>query len=79
MSSIEIEYQSRMAALTGAERVARSSALLKWSREMIARQITAEKGPLPEERLKWEVALRLYGSDRVARPMIERILADVSH
>ena len=78
MSLIESEYQSRMDALTGRERVARSLALLKWSREMIARQILAEKGAIPEERLKWEVALRLYGGDPAVRGMIESKLADVS-
>ncbi len=53
-------------------------AMLKWSRDMIARQIITELGPVSDERLKWEVALRLYGSDRVTRDMIERRLADVS-
>lgn len=65
--------------MTGKERVSRSLALLQWSREMIARQITTEKGAISEERLKWEVALRLYGGDHVARRMIESKLADVSH
>lgn len=79
MSSIETEYQLRMDALTGRERVARSLALLEWSSEMIARQITKEKGPLSAERLKWEVALRLYESDDAVRRMIESRLTHVSH
>ena len=78
MSQIETEYQSRMDALTGKERVARSLALLQWSREMIARQITAEKGAMSAERLKWEVALRLYGADDEIRQMIENKITDVS-
>lgn len=38
MSPIEREYQSRMDALAGKERVARSLALLAWSRQMLTRR-----------------------------------------
>lgn len=66
-----------MDALSPKERVARSVALFNWAREMIARQILAERGPMSPERLKWEVALRQYGSEPSVRAMIERMLADV--
>lgn len=66
-----------MDALSVKERVARSMTMLKWTRDMIARQVVAESGPMSNERLKWEVALRLYGSDKITREMIERKLADV--
>ncbi len=79
MSLIETEYQARMDAMTGRERVSRSLAMLQWSCEMIARQIIVEKGAIPNERLKWEVALRLYGGDDLLRQMIESKLTDVSH
>jgi hypothetical protein len=78
MTLIEQEYQSRMDALTGKERVARSLALLLWSREMIARRIVAEKGEISDEQLKWEVALQLYRGDPKVCRMIESALADVS-
>ena len=78
MSTIDREYQARMDALSVKERVARSMAMLKWSRDMIARQVITELGPMSDERLKWEVALRLYGSEKATREMIERKLADVS-
>jgi hypothetical protein len=78
MSSIEQDYQSRMDALPGKERIARSLALLAWSRQMIARRIIAERGEISEERLKWEVALRLYGGDPTVCRMIESELANVS-
>ena len=77
MSSVEDEYRSRLDALPGRERVSRSVAQLNLVREMIAREILAESPDLPQERLKWEVALRLYGGDPDARRMIERKLADV--
>jgi hypothetical protein len=78
MSPIEQEYQARMDALSGRERIARSLALLAWSRQMIARRIIAESGEISAERLKWEVALRLYGSDPTVCRMIESELTDVS-
>ncbi len=77
MSRITNEYQSRMAALSGRERVSRAVAQLNWVREMIARQVLSETADLSDERLKWEVALRLYGGDPTTRRMIERKLADV--
>jgi hypothetical protein len=78
MTLIEQAYQSRMADLPGKERIARSLALLKWSREMIARRIVAERGVISEERLKWEVALQLYAGDPTVCRMIESELADIS-
>jgi hypothetical protein len=51
---------------------------LKWSRDLLARQVIAELGEVSETRLKWEVAKRMYGADPVARALIERRLADVS-
>jgi hypothetical protein len=73
--NIEDEYRSRMQALTPLEKVARSMAMLKWTRDAIARQIQAERGPLSNEQLKWEVALRLYGNEPSIRRMIETQLA----
>ncbi len=37
--------------------------MLHWTREALARRVIAELGPLPDDRLKWEVAARLYGAD----------------
>ncbi|MEQ8791931.1 MAG: hypothetical protein RIC55_37080 [Pirellulaceae bacterium] len=77
-STIELHYRSQMEALSPKERVERCAAMLKWTRDMLARQITAERGPMSPERLKWEVARRLYAGDAQAVAMIDRILADVS-
>ncbi len=78
ISSIEQEYQTRMDALLPVERVARSAAMFQWTREMLARQVTAQMGDMSAERLKWEVALRLYGGESAMRSMIEKSLQDVS-
>jgi hypothetical protein len=76
--SVEAMYRERIDRMTIAERVQRAAALLAWSRGFIARQVVAENGTVPVERLKWEVALRQYGADPVARSMIERMLARAS-
>lgn len=68
-----------MDALSPVERMERCAAMLKWSRDMLARRIVEEAGPMSAEQLKWEVAKRMYGADPKARAMIGRKLADVSH
>ncbi len=77
-SSIESQYQEAIAAMTPAQRVARSAAMFAWTRDQIARQIVSEQGELDAESLKWKVALSLYGSEPIVRRFIERRLADVS-
>ena len=78
VSAIESLYQQCIDAMSPAERVARSAAMFQWTREQIARQIKAQHhGPLSKERLKWLVALRLYGNEPVVRKLIENELADV--
>ncbi len=68
-----------MAKLTPKERVARSAAMLKWTRELIARQIQNANGADCDcERLKWLVAQRMYGSDPRMKAMIEGMLESVS-
>jgi len=76
-SLVEQHYQARMQALSPRERMARSMAMLKWTRDLLARQILAESGPMSDERLKWEVARRLYIADAAAVAMIDRILVNV--
>lgn len=67
-----------MDALSPQERIARCAAMLKWTRDLLVRQILAERGEMPEERLKWEVARRMYGADPAARAIIDQRLVDVS-
>jgi len=58
--------------------VARAAAMFAWARGVIGREILSRTGPLPAERLKWETAMRLYGSDATARKLIQRMLEHVS-
>ena len=57
--SVEALYRERIDRMTIAERVERAAELFAWSRGFIARQVVAENGAVPIERLKWEVALRV--------------------
>jgi len=74
-SSIDATYSAAIDRLTTAEKIAQSMAMLDWSRRWISRQIVAEQGPLPDERLRWEVALRLYGSEPATCRLIETAIA----
>ena len=78
ISSVEHEYQKRIDELSSVERMERTYAMLQWTREALARRITVEMGDMPAERLKWEVALRQYGSEPAVRSMIEEMLQHVS-
>ncbi len=77
MSLVEDAYRRDIDAMTPAQKFARMHAMLNWARDLYARQLKEELGDISEERLKWEVALRQYGSDRGARELIERKLRDV--
>lgn len=77
-SLVEQAYYAHMDSLTPCERMARCVAMLHWTRELLGRQVLAELGPIPAQRLKWEVAKRMYGGDPMALALIERKLADVS-
>ncbi|MCG8651792.1 MAG: hypothetical protein MI861_18270 [Pirellulales bacterium] len=77
--TIEREYQTRLDAMSPAERVSRSLTMFTWTCNQLARQIIAEQGQMSGEALKWKVALRLYGDEPVVRRLIKKRLADVSH
>lgn len=77
VSRIEEEYRRRIDAMPMHKRVERAAAMAKWAREVIARQILAERGPLSEKRLKLEVARRVYVSDPRVLQTIDRELAHV--
>jgi hypothetical protein len=68
---IDREYRARIQAMTIVERIQRAEALFIWSRDYVARSILAAKGPMSDDELKYEMALRLYGSDPETRALIE--------
>jgi len=76
-SLVEDAYRAAVDAMTPAQKFARMHAFLHWVRDLYARQLREELGDIPDERLKWEVCLRLYCGDRRARELIEGKLRDV--
>ncbi len=77
-TAIDLEYRRRIAAMTIKEKVARTAAMLAWTRRQIAARIRNEQSELSDEQLKWQVALRLYESEPEVVAMIEKYLANVS-
>ena len=61
-----------------AEKVARSQAMYLWSREVIAKQISAEHPEYNSERLKWEVTARIYADEPETMQLVKRMLDRVS-
>jgi len=74
----EARFREAQDALPVHARVARAAAMFVWARGVIGREILARSGPLPTERLKWETAMRLYGSNATSRRLIQRMLDHVS-
>ncbi|MBI1347938.1 hypothetical protein GC163_16810 [bacterium] len=77
MPLVEDAYQQSIDAMTPAQRLARAHSLLHWVRDLYARQLRDQLGDISTERLRWEVAMRLYQGDLQARTLIERKLRDV--
>ena len=76
-TAIDAEYRRRIAAMTPKERLARTAAMLAWTRRQMAARIRKEQPGLSGERLRWEVALRMYESESEVVAMIKRHLANV--
>ena len=78
MSEIELEYERRWKAMSPAERVARSAAMLAWTRQQMARRIRSAQPNLSDEELKWHVALKLYEQEPEVVKLIQEQLSNVS-
>ena len=76
---VEQAYRESISAMSGKERVARSMAMLKWTRDTIAREIRAQDPELTDEQIKLKVALRLYASDDQLCKMIENHLTEIAN
>lgn len=77
MSKVDSLYQNAVSSMTPREKIARSIGLFNWSREFIGRQVREANSCASPEKLKLLVALRIYGSDRKTRELIEGLLANV--
>jgi len=77
-SDLEARFRAVQDSLLPHVRVARAAAMFAWARDLIGRDIVARTGPVSDARLKWEIALRLYGADAASRALIQRMLDHVS-
>ncbi|QDT70406.1 hypothetical protein MalM25_33540 [Planctomycetes bacterium MalM25] len=68
---IEAEYNRRIDAMTPTERLQRAAGMLDWARRIVASQVIQELGDLDPERLKLEVARRMYSESEQVRGWIE--------
>jgi hypothetical protein len=79
MTLVEEAYQRGLDAMTPIERIARVEGFLCWTRNLMARQVRAQLGPeVSDERIRWEVALRMYGSSPRMAALIPEQIARVS-
>ena len=79
MSVVEDAYEQALDAMPPAQKMARVEAYLSWTRNLIARQLQKSLGPaVSEERLRWEVALRMYESDPGVARLIREHMRRVS-
>lgn len=71
--NVELEYRARIDAMSVVERIRRAEALFDWSRDYLARSILAERGPMSDDDLKLEIAVRQYGADPATRELIDEL------
>jgi hypothetical protein len=79
MSMVEDRYQQAIDEMPALQKMARVEGFLYWTRELIARRVRAELGEdTSDERVKWEVALRMYQADARMEQLIREQIARVS-
>lgn len=77
-SEIELEYERRWKAMSPVEKVARSAAMLAWTRQQMAIRIRNTLPGVSDEEVRWRVALQLYERDPDVVRLIQEQLANVS-
>lgn len=68
--TVEAEYRKLVDSMSVAERIRRAESLFNWSRDYITRCIIGSRDSISDDDLRWEVALRQYGSDPAIRGLI---------
>ena len=77
-TNIDLEYRARIDSMSVAERIRRAEVLFNWSRDFLARSIVAARGPMSDDELKWEIALRQYGANPVTKALIDELRSRAS-
>ena len=78
MSDVQQRYDKLIDEMPIHVKVARAAEMFQWSRDWLMRQVLAEKGPMSEERLRLEIAMRMYGHEKPVRQLIEKALSHVA-
>lgn len=77
-SIAQAAYQQAIDKMPGTKKMARVEGMLSWTRNVIARRVRAELGDqISEQRLRLEVALRMYQGDPKTVRMIRELVAHV--
>ncbi|OYP35018.1 hypothetical protein CGZ80_13500 [Rhodopirellula sp. MGV] len=77
-TEVELEYERRWRAMSPAEKLSRSAAMLTWTRQQIARRLRSSEPSLSDEVVRWRVALKLYEREPEVVKLILEKLASVS-
>ena len=78
LSLVEDAYRRAVDQMTVADKFQRMHELNAWARWNIGQRIIEAEGPLPDEVLKWRIALWIYGRQPEVRRLTEEQLARVS-
>ena len=70
MSSVDDKYRECVGALSVAERIRRAETMFCWSRDFLARSLAEASPSISEVDLKWEIAIRQYGSSSAFQTLV---------
>jgi len=76
--NVDRVYRARIDSMSVVERIRRAEALFNWSRDYLARSIVAARGPMSDDELKWEIALRQYGANPATKALIDKLRSRAS-
>lgn len=70
MSRVDDKYRECIGAMSASERVRRAEKMFCWSRDFLARTLAKASPSISEADLKWEIAIRQYGSSSAFRALV---------
>ena len=70
MSQVDDKYRECVGAMSASDRVRRAEAMFCWSRDFLARTLAEASPDISEADLKWEIAIRQYGSSSTFQALV---------
>ena len=70
MSRVDDKYRECVDAMSAAERIRRAETRFCWSRDFLARSVAEASPNISEVDLKWEIAIRQYGSSSAFQALV---------